>query len=351
MSDESTEPKKYPPTEKKLRDLRQKGQFPKTELAEPTMELVVFAVIFISSIYFIFESANEWFEVMLYADISTGLDIVYIVITWGVLFLLMIKLVMATISWVLLNKNVISTESLGLKMEKISPVTGAKNIFGIEALSRSLRKIFELVFLLFLLKYVVDVGGGELTALAQTNNITYFIYNLMLYVGLVSLFFIVYGVSLGCVDFMVECYHFNKKNRMTFTEMKNEMKETEGSPEIKSERRQRMREVMDAPMTKGRTPTFAIANPTHILVPICYERGIDKVPVVLSITTESFALEERRRLEALNIPIIEHRGLARAFYRKMRTGNDYIPKLFYRHIALILLELNKQAEESNEKNI
>lgn len=347
MSNESTEPKKYPPTEKKLRDLRKKGQFPKTELAEPTMELVVFALIFVGSIYFIFDSANEWFEVMLYADISTGLDIIYVVITWGIFILLMIKLVMATISWVMLNKNVINTESLGLKMEKISPVTGAKNIFGIEAISRSLRKVLELVFLLLLLKYVSDIGGSELTVLAQINNTSYFIYNLMLYICLVSLLFFVYGVSLGCVDFMVETYHFNHKNRMTFTEMKNEMKETEGSPEMKSERRRQMREVMETPMTKGRRPTFAIANPTHILVPICYDRWIDKVPVVLKITTEAFALEERRRLEALNIPILEHRGLARAFYKSMRTGEDYIPKEFYRDIAIILLELNRRENAKN----
>jgi len=174
MSNESTEPKKYPPTDKKLRDLRKKGQFPKTELAEPTaeptMELVVFALIFIGSIYFLFTSANDFFEAILYTDITMGLDIVYTVIAWGIFILLMIKLVMVTINWVLLNKNVINTESLGLKMEKISPVTGAKNIFGIEAISRSLRKVLELVFLLFLLKYVSDIGGSELTVLAQINN-------------------------------------------------------------------------------------------------------------------------------------------------------------------------------------
>jgi len=100
-------------------------------------------------------------------------------------------------------------------------------------------------------------------------------------------------------------------------------------------------------MTKGRKPTFAIANPTHILVPICYDRLIDKVPVVLKITTESFALEERRRLEALNIPILEHRGLARAFYKRMRTGEDYIPKTFYRDIAIILLELERRSNAAN----
>ncbi|AQS37651.1 EscU/YscU/HrcU family type III secretion system export apparatus switch protein [Shewanella psychropiezotolerans] len=344
MSNESTEPKKYPPTEKKLKDLMKKGQFPKTELAEPTMELVVFTVVFIGAIYLVFQSANDWLEVMLYADISTGFGILYSVIAWGIFILFMVKLIMAAISWVLINKTVFSTESLGLKMEKISPVTGAKNIFGIEAISRSLRKVLELIFLLFLLKYVSDVGGSELNTLAQVNNTSYFIYNLMLYIGLVSMLFFVYGVSLGCIDLMVERYHFNRKNRMTFTEMKNEMKETEGSPEMKSERKRQMREVMDTPITKGRSPTFAIANPTHILVPICYDRLIDKVPVVLQISTESLALEERRRLEGLNIPILEHKGLARAFYKSMRTGEDFIPKAFYRDIAFILLELNRHKD-------
>lgn len=339
MSNDSTEPKKYPPTRKKLKDLFKKGQFPKTELAEPTMELTVFGVVFIGFIYFVFDSANEWLEVMLYSDITTGLGTVYSVVTSGIIILLMVKLIMAAVSWILINKAVYSTEGLGLKMEKISPVTGFKNIFGIEAISRSMRKVFELLFLLFLLKYVTDVGGSVLSVLAQVNNTSYFVYNLIFFIGLATLFYFVYGVSLGCIDFMVEKYHFNKKNRMTFTEMKNEMKETEGSPEMKAERKRQMREVMESPITKGRTPDFAIANPTHILVPICFDKMIDRVPVVLKISTGSLALDERRKWETLKIPILEHKGLARAFYKSMQTGEDFIPKAFYREVAFILLEL------------
>ena len=74
---ESTEPKKYPPTEKKLRDLKKKGQFPKTELAEPTLELIVFAIVFIGLIYFMFENANYWMEEILYADLYVGFSLMY----------------------------------------------------------------------------------------------------------------------------------------------------------------------------------------------------------------------------------------------------------------------------------
>lgn len=338
---ESTEPKKYPPTEKKLRDLKKKGQFPKTELAEPTLELVAFALIFSGMLFLMFEHNDEWFEVILYADTQVGFHLVVSVLSLCIGSIFMIKLVMAVINWVLINSTVISTESLGFKIEKIHPVTGFKNIFGIEALSRALRKVLELLFLLFLLKYVFDITGGELNMLKETNNSSDFLYKLMFYITLVSMLYVVYGVCVGCVDYLVERYHFHKKNRMTFTEMKNEMKETEGSPEIKSERKRKMREVMDAPMVKGRRPTFALANPTHILVPICYDRNIDRAPVVLQICTDSLAQEERKRLQEMNVPIIENKPLARAFYRKMKNGEDFIPKEFYRDVAIILSALKR----------
>ena len=127
-----------------------------------------------------------------------------------------------------------------------------------------------------------------------------------------------FGVTVSYIDLLFECYHFKQKNRMTLTEMKNEMKDTEGSPEIKAERKMKMREIMETPITKGRTPTFALVNPTHILVPICFEPHVDKVPVVLKISTDLFAQEEKKRLKMINIPIIEHRPLARALYRNMK---------------------------------
>ncbi|OEC39839.1 EscU/YscU/HrcU family type III secretion system export apparatus switch protein [Aeromonas sp. DNP9] len=344
---ESSEPKKYPPTAKKLRDLKKKGQFPKTELAEPTLELVVFTLVFIAALYLAFEHMNQWIEMMLYADVRVGLSSLVALLGAVIALLVGLKLIVTLLNWVLLNKTVVNTDSIGFKIEKINPINGFKNVFGLEAMSRALRKVLELLFLLFLLKYIFDVFGGELTSMREINNQSYFIYYLMILIGLSSVVFIVYGVCVGSVDYLVERFHFHKKHRMTFTEMKNEMKETEGSPEIKSERRRRMREVMDTPITKGRKPTFALANPTHILIPICYEPGIDKAPVVLTIRTDSFAKDERLRLEVMNVPIIENRRLARALYKKMKTGDAHIPKEFYRDIAIIISTLRRQEKSGN----
>ncbi|EJL6706434.1 EscU/YscU/HrcU family type III secretion system export apparatus switch protein [Vibrio cholerae] len=339
---DSTEPKKYPPTEKKLRDLKKKGQFPKTELAEPTLELVVFVLIFSNMIFLMFEYNDEWFELILYSDTKVGFYLVKSMLGLFIGCVFLVKIVMAIINWVLINNTVINTESLGFKIEKLHPVTGFKNIFGIAALSRSLRKVLELLFLLFLMKYVFDVTHGELNILKENNNSSDFLYKFLFYIIVISIIYIVYGVCVGSVDFLVERYHFHQKNRMTFTEMKNEMKETEGAPEIKSERKRKMREVMDSPIVKGRQPTFALANPTHILVPICYDLNIDRAPVVLKICTDFLAQEERKRLQEMHVPIIENKQLARAFYHKMKNGEDFIPKEFYHDVAIILSALKRQ---------
>ncbi|RBM49678.1 type III secretion protein [Vibrio paracholerae] len=339
---ESTEPKKYPPTEKKLRDLKKKGQFPKTELAEPTLELFIFCIIIVITLFNLFEYANEWITSAIQSDINVGIDNMFSILGYAIGFLMFFKIVMAVFEWVMINKSVISTEALGFKIDKINPVNGAKNIFGIEAISRSSRKVLELLFLLFLLKYVFDVLGSELYKLNEINNYPYFIYYLLYSIGAVSLFYLVYGVCIGSVDYLAEKYHFHQKNRMTFTEMKNELKETEGSPEIKYERRRRMREVMETPVKKGRKPTFALANPTHILVPIYYDPKVEKIPVVLKISTESLALAERTRLEEQGVPIIENIPLARSLYRKMKSGEDFLPKEFYRDVAVIISTLNRQ---------
>lgn len=338
---QTTETKKYPPTPKKLKDLQRRGQFPKTELVEPTLELIVFTVIFTVILHYLFEQVNEWLASMIHADIEVGAGVMISVVSVTIVLLVLLKLAVVILNWVMVNKSVINTENLGCKIEKINPVNGFKNIFGIEAISRSIRKILELLFLLFLLKYVFDVIGERVYKLNEINNSSYFLYSFMFYFSSVSLLFIVYGICTGCLDYLVERYHFMQKNRMTFTEMRNELKETEGSPEIKDKRKQKMREVMESPVTKGRVPTFALANPTHILVPICYDPKIERIPVVLKIYVDSLAQEERKRLMAMNVPIIENKPLARAFLRTMSTGENFIPKAFYRDIALILSALNR----------
>ncbi|WP_434525696.1 EscU/YscU/HrcU family type III secretion system export apparatus switch protein [Photorhabdus asymbiotica] len=339
---ESTEPKKYPPTAKKLRDLRKKGQFPKTELAEPTFSIVLFFISISLFIVLLFSDFNYWVEFIVYADLSSGFDAILVSLTVMMAFFAIAKFIFFIVNWVVINKVVLNTKGIGFNLDKINPVNGFKNTLGFDAITNSFRKVLELVFLIFLLKYVFDTYGVELNKLHKVSNPSFFVYDLVYYIGGASLLMVIYGICVGAVDFLFESYRFQKKNRMTMTEMKNEMKDTEGSPLIKMERRHKMRELMNEPMTKGRRPTFALANPTHILVPICYEPEIDQAPIVLSIYTNDMALGKRSYYESLGVPIIEDKPLARKILHKMKRGENYIDKEFYRDIALIIVALNRK---------
>ncbi|MBW5812554.1 MULTISPECIES: EscU/YscU/HrcU family type III secretion system export apparatus switch protein [Yersinia] len=339
---ESSEPKKYPPTAKKMRDLRKKGQFPKTDLAEPTFSIALFYIVISYFILLVFSDFNYWFEFAYRASLLTIFEqILSSFIVFSACFIIT-KFVFFIIHLGIINRFVLNQKGLGFKFDKLNPITGFKNALGLNAISSSFRKVLELLFLILLLKYVFDTYSIELNKLHKVSNPSFFVYDLLYYIGASSLLMAVYGICVGVIDYLFEHYKFLKKNRMTMTEMKNEMKDTEGSPLIKMERRSRMRELVNESMTTGRRPTFAIANPTHILVPICFEQNIDHVPIVLSIYTNDMALDMRCYFESLGIPIIEDIKLARKISHKMKNGRSVIPKEFYRDVALIIVTLNRK---------
>ncbi|HHL2502319.1 TPA: EscU/YscU/HrcU family type III secretion system export apparatus switch protein [Yersinia enterocolitica] len=339
---ESSEPKKYPPTAKKIRDLRKKGQFPKTDLAEPTFSIALFYMAISCFIFLLFGDFNYWFEFVYHANLFVVFEHILssVIVIFSCFFIA--KIVFFLVHLGIVNRFVLNKKWLEFKFDKLNPINGFKNSLGLNAITSSFRKVFELLFLIFFLKYVFDTYGVGFNKLHKVSNPSFFVYDLLYYIGASSLLMGVYGVCVGVVDYLFEHYKFLKKNRMTMTEMKNEMKDTEGSPLIKMERRGRMRELVNESMTKGRRPTFAIANPTHILVPICFEKNIDQVPIVLNIYTNDMALDMRCYFESLGIPIIENIKLARKISHKMKEGGSVIPKEFYRDVALIIVALNRK---------
>ena len=339
---ESNEPKQFPPSEKKLRDLKKKGQFPKTQFSDPVSHLMFFVISFVFFIYYLFDKYDQILEISFHADVYAITSTVADQILYICALLLLGKIIFNALLWVLVNKSVVNSQGLKMKLDQLNPATGFKNAFGIQALSKSLRLVIELVALLFLMKYSYDIFKDRIEFLAVINNAECSIQTFLDLTIYSAFFFIVYGIVIGAIDYMVERFQFRNKHKMTLTEMKNEAKESEGSPEIKSSRRSAMQEIMNQPITKGRKPNFAIGNPNHIMVPICYDRTIDTAPVVLQISLDFKAVEYRKSLEKNEIPIIEDAVLARKIYAKANAGLCFVPKEFYRDIALIISSLKKK---------
>jgi flagellar biosynthetic protein FlhB len=138
------------------------------------------------------------------------------------------------------------------------------------------------------------------------------------------------------VDVVWSRFKWRADLRMTRQELKDEMKQAEGDPLVKSRlrslARDRSRRRMIAAVPKA---TVVIANPTHYAIALKYSRGKDGAPLVVAKGVDLIALKIREIAGKHSIPVIEDKPLARAMYPAVEVG-QFIPAEFYRAVAKIL---------------
>lgn len=140
----------------------------------------------------------------------------------------------------------------------------------------------------------------------------------------------------GFVDLFRQKRRFMKQMKMSKQEMRDEMKETEGNPQIKARVRRLQRELRRQKMiSEVATATAVIVNPTHYAVAIRYDHKTMSTPIVVAKGRSFLALRIRQRAMQYEVPLIENPPLARALYKSARVGQE-IPANFYRAIAEIL---------------
>jgi flagellar biosynthesis protein FlhB len=143
-------------------------------------------------------------------------------------------------------------------------------------------------------------------------------------------------IILGILDFIFQKKEYKKNLMMTKQEIKDEYKQMEGDPKIKSKRQQKQREMSMARTMQGvEASTVIITNPTHIAIAIRYEQGVDEAPVVMAKGLDYMAMKIREKAKEMDIPIIENKPLARGMYYKVEPGSS-VPLEMYQAIAEIL---------------
>lgn len=152
---------------------------------------------------------------------------------------------------------------------------------------------------------------------------------------------------LAAADLFWSRYFWHSELRMTRQEVKDEMKQSEGDPIVRSRMRSlardRSRRRMIAAVPKA---TLIIANPTHFAVALRYVREEGPAPLVVAKGVDLVALKIREIAEANDIPVIEDKPLARALYDSVEV-DQLIPPQFYRAIAEIVLHLMKKGPGSS----
>lgn len=169
----------------------------------------------------------------------------------------------------------------------------------------------------------------------------YLIYSIIEIVKELFSIAILIAIVIGAIDFAYQLYSHKKNLKMTKQEVKEEYKQSEGDPLVKSQIRQRQRQMSSQRMIQNaREATVIITNPTHISIAIKYERDVDSAPTVIAKGADVLAMKIREIAKENDIPIIENIPLARLMYREVDVDQE-VPADMYEAVAQVLVAVYK----------
>ena len=358
MADVDKDSKTEEATSKRLRDSRKKGQVAKSADLVAAVSFLVFTMMLLSLSQYLFTNSFSYLKKTLEAGFNSPLTASNAgsVLLNGMLHYFILLLPFALIAVVLgIISNLIqvgfiyTTETLKPQFNRINPIEGFKNIFSKKSLLNLLKNIFKLVLVFYItFKNIADSGkqilsSGNLGTEKIFSFVMTFIQDLSLNIGIIMLI-------LAIMDYVLQKRDYKKNLRMTKQEIKDEFKEMEGNPQVKSARQQKQRELsMRRMMEDVPTATVIVTNPTHIAVAIRYDNEKDKVPTVVAKGANLIAENIKKRAKEAKVPIMENKPLARAIFKKVEIG-DPIPMELYKAVAEILA-IVYQMEKKNKYKI
>lgn len=238
------------------------------------------------------------------------------------------------------------------KGSRINPLSGLKRIFGVQGLIELGKSILKLVLLGGIAWFwasdnvptVLGLGRGTLRA-----QLGYALDAIVVLVGmlLIGLFII------ALVDYPLQLFQRNKRLKMSHQDMRDETKQSEGSPEVKMARRQRQRDFARGSVGKAmKDAQFVIVNPMHFAVALTYDPDLAPAPVVLAKGRGETALAMRELAAEDGVPVLEYPTLARAVYFTTRANQMVREELYVAIASLVAFVMSlKRGERPVEPRI
>lgn len=332
------------PTEKRKQDARKKGQVPRSRELNTMLSLLFGASGFIVLGSWLAVGFPEIIAGALTFDRALAYDsslvpVRFVELMMSSLLLLTplfgLSVIGALAGPMIMGGWAFSMEAASFKFEKISPLKGLKRIFSAKGLMELLKALFKFLVLsavaaglfYFLLEDLLALGSLVPTqAFAASASILSW--------GLVILSFAMIAIVVFDVPF--ELWNHNRQLKMTRREVQDELKETEGRPEVRNRIRTLQREMSQARMMEATTEAdVVITNPTHFSVALKYDGSPGQAPVVVAKGRDLIALKIRTVALENDVALFEAPPLARALYASTEIG-DEIPENLYFAVAKVL---------------
>jgi type III secretion protein U len=341
MSESSGE-KTEQPTDKKLRDARQRGQVAKSTDVTTTIVTVFvlaataglfhltvksFQELFTAGLAVLNDEPAAAFSLMTAKSLQTLLSVI-------------LPLALACIVGVLAGSYLqvgvmFAFEAMKPDLNKLNPLEGVKKIFSLKNLMEFVKSLLKVSVLSLLLYFIIKDSIDPLMQLPLTDIQAVPDVFEKMFLWFILPFMGVYLV-VAAADYFLQRFLFIREMKMTKDEVKREYKQQEGSPEIKGQRKSLHREMINEDTVgKTKSATVLITNPTHYAVGLYYEPGITKLPKVTVKGVDSLAFRMIDVAKDNQVPVVQNARIARHLYDNVKL-DDFIPNEMLAPIAEIL---------------
>ncbi|MDN3504902.1 MAG: type III secretion system export apparatus subunit SctU [Rhabdochlamydiaceae bacterium] len=348
-------------TPKKLKDARKKGQVAKSKDFPSAFTFIVSIWGILMSTSFIYDNLVSFLmtSISVIRDGQGATEKIPPMLRLAIMTIFKTSIpimVIVSVIGVLVNFLIIgplfSFESMKPDIKKLNPITNLKNMFKVKTFIELIKSILKISGAVVLIYTVVDSSLGEIISTASMP-----VYGSALifndFLGKVVLRVGIFFIAIGVFDLVFQKKNFAKEMKMEKFEVKQEYKDTEGDPHIKSKRKQKAQELayQDGPSSARKARTV-ISNPSSIAVAIQYDPETLPAPKILTMGKDLVAEEIIKVALDNDVPIMRNIALAHQLYWTCKIG-QFVPEDTYETIAEILkwieeLEQEKQEEKQKE---
>lgn len=334
------------PTAKKIEDSRKEGQVAKSKELSSALTLLALFICLRFSVGFLgdrligaFQVWNRMAELVrgTFDFVAAGRIfiefLVYVLVT--ILPFIVVAVVIAFLGQRVQFSWKVTTKPMEPKLSKFNPINGFKRMFSAKAfveLGVSILKI--VVFMAVSISVIKDYMGAIITCYDRTiYESLQILYEAVLDLGTkISAVYLIIGIA----DLFYQKWKHKKDLRMTKQEVKDEYKNQEGDPKVKSQQRARMQQASRRRMMESIPEAdVVITNPTHYAVALKYDNTVSQAPVVTAKGADYLAQKIKEIAKENDVEIVENKPLARMLYANVDLGNE-IPVELYESVAEVL---------------
>lgn len=332
------------PTPKRLNDARQDGNIPRSRELSTAAVYGACVVAMMAFSGLLARGGMQWMKQALQPDLRllqhpqeifghvgslllAGMLVISPLLAVGLLASFISPVLMGGLQW--------TNKSLMPKFDRMNPIAGIKRLYGPEAVAEFAKSLLRVLF--------VGVAGGLMMASSmpllrgllhkplETAMADGLGFALRLMLATAMAFFL-----LAALDAPYQRWNWLRKLKMTREELKREMKESEGNPEVKGRIRQMQMQASQRRMMQDvPTADVIVVNPTHYAVALKYQGEKMNAPVVVARGVDEVALRIRALAQQHRVAVVSAPPLARALYREGQLGKE-IPVRLYSAVAQVL---------------